>query len=515
MRNLLLLFVILIFTPCLAVHNFTINDSATPSVSVGDTLHIYFEFESAGSAADYSVTLSMIVLEVPLLSSDNQPLADGGAMDLTGVDGVFEADLPMSASFPEEATLSITMTDQGVSDTVEMQSIPLESTFSISGSVTEEGDWIDLPVPYALVWTFYNASIEDVAALIANASPEAILEYMSQNHYLISDATGLTGNYQLMIPDDIPNVNCTVGVYSAVDLAGGYVAPDLQMITVNGAVTGIDFLYQEPDGTLAGTITDGTGEPVGNAFLLISNTADSLDTSFALSDSLGAYSFSLMAGTYTLIVAATGFDPYLQTVEFTGGNVTLDIALSTSVTGGVSGIVTDQDGQPVSGAAILATNLSEPDLSGLTNSGADGGYSLALSNGAYHYTATKPGFGAAEGDFVIANNQLTVDITLQLVGAVEQAAPLDVTSLSVSPNPFNPTANIVFQLDKPENVRIEVFNTRGQRMAVLANGFFTAGRHHTVWNGIAENGSKASSGVYITRMMAGGKAFVQKTLMLK
>jgi parallel beta-helix repeat protein len=93
--------------------------------------------------------------------------------------------------------------------------------------------------------------------------------------------------------------------------------------------------------------------------------------------------------------------------------------------------------------------------------------------------------------------------------------PVPVTGFHLQPNPFNPETTLRFTLATEQPVRIDVFNTRGERIAILFDNRFPAGSHSITWNGRDRNGTLAASGVYIMRMMAGGKAFVQKAMMLK
>jgi hypothetical protein len=64
------------------------------------------------------------------------------------------------------------------------------------------------------------------------------------------------------------------------------------------------------------------------------------------------------------------------------------------------------------------------------------------------------------------------------------------------PNPFNPSTTIHYDLPTRSTVRLEVFNTVGQRVAVLAEGVHEAGRYGIVWN------AQAPSGLYFARIHA-------------
>lgn len=88
------------------------------------------------------------------------------------------------------------------------------------------------------------------------------------------------------------------------------------------------------------------------------------------------------------------------------------------------------------------------------------------------------------------------------------------------PNPFNPSTTISFSLPEAAEVRLAVYNTLGQEVAVLADGSLGAGWHSVVWDASRSAGAPVSSGVYFYRMTASGisgKTFssMQKMVLMK
>ena len=65
------------------------------------------------------------------------------------------------------------------------------------------------------------------------------------------------------------------------------------------------------------------------------------------------------------------------------------------------------------------------------------------------------------------------------------------------PNPFNPGTSIRYALPEAAEVRLEVFNLLGQRVALLQNGLQTAGFHTAAFDA-----SRLASGVYVYRLHA-------------
>lgn len=78
------------------------------------------------------------------------------------------------------------------------------------------------------------------------------------------------------------------------------------------------------------------------------------------------------------------------------------------------------------------------------------------------------------------------------------------------PNPFNPTTMISFGVPTDMDVKLDVFNTIGEKVAELVNGPMTAGTHE-----VAFNGSSLPSGIYFYRIEAGNNVAIMKMLLLK
>ncbi len=83
------------------------------------------------------------------------------------------------------------------------------------------------------------------------------------------------------------------------------------------------------------------------------------------------------------------------------------------------------------------------------------------------------------------------------------------------PNPFNPTTTIAFDLPEATDVRLEVYDMMGRRVATLVNGNMSAGRYEAVWNARADNGAAVASGVYIYRLRAGSFESVKQMVLMK
>ena len=85
----------------------------------------------------------------------------------------------------------------------------------------------------------------------------------------------------------------------------------------------------------------------------------------------------------------------------------------------------------------------------------------------------------------------------------------------VYPNPFNPTTTIRFAVQAPMNVKLQIFNLRGELVRTLANGDFQRGLYERVWNGRDSAGNLSASGVYFYRLQIGEKLYRGRMQLIK
>ena len=78
------------------------------------------------------------------------------------------------------------------------------------------------------------------------------------------------------------------------------------------------------------------------------------------------------------------------------------------------------------------------------------------------------------------------------------------------PNPFNPTTTISFELDKPIEVTLTIFDALGRTVATLVNERKSTGLHS-----INFEASNLSSGIYFYRLDAGEFSFTKRLTLIK
>ena len=89
------------------------------------------------------------------------------------------------------------------------------------------------------------------------------------------------------------------------------------------------------------------------------------------------------------------------------------------------------------------------------------------------------------------------------------------------PNPFNPTTTISFKISNEQNqqneqVNIEIYNLKGQKVKQLLSDQLSVGQYSVMWNGTDENNNLISSGVYFYQLKVGnGFSETKRMLLLK
>jgi len=102
------------------------------------------------------------------------------------------------------------------------------------------------------------------------------------------------------------------------------------------------------------------------------------------------------------------------------------------------------------------------------------------------------------------------------VGDQSLAKPPEDFALSQNyPNPFNPETTIKYAVSSLCRVRIEIYNTLGQRLRTLVDEDQPAGYYTVRWDGKDEQGRAMPSGVYVYTLQAGEFVQVRKMVVVK
>ena len=112
------------------------------------------------------------------------------------------------------------------------------------------------------------------------------------------------------------------------------------------------------------------------------------------------------------------------------------------------------------------------------------------------------------GDNNPMNDELSTDDNFTFM-------PKEFALLGNYPNPFNPVTTLQFDLDYLSNVKVTIFNIRGNEVVTLQEGELEQGRHSLQWNASNASGQKVPSGLYLYRVSSDSRTLTGKMLLLK
>jgi hypothetical protein len=131
-----------------------------------------------------------------------------------------------------------------------------------------------------------------------------------------------------------------------------------------------------------------------------------------------------------------------------------------------------------------------------------------VAAGVYYYKVTAVDFAGNEGIPSTAQVSLTTTNTLPVAGYRYALHPS-------RPNPFNPLTTISFELAEAVEVKLVVYDLRGQMVTTLLDQSLPAGPHRVTWNGRNGRGREVASGEYFYRLTAGTFTAKRKMTLLR
>lgn len=93
--------------------------------------------------------------------------------------------------------------------------------------------------------------------------------------------------------------------------------------------------------------------------------------------------------------------------------------------------------------------------------------------------------------------------------------PLIDLALGCAPNPFRQTTEIRYQVARPSQVSLKMYNVAGQCVRTLLDEQRTPGYHSVSWDGRDDGGRRLSTGVYLYRIAMGGRQFGGKVQLVR
>ncbi|HHE37758.1 MAG TPA: T9SS type A sorting domain-containing protein, partial [Candidatus Cloacimonetes bacterium] len=116
-------------------------------------------------------------------------------------------------------------------------------------------------------------------------------------------------------------------------------------------------------------------------------------------------------------------------------------------------------------------------------------------------------------------DDIFIPVTLTVTGLLsdDSTIPLENHLSGNYPNPFNPITTIKFGLKENADVRLVIYNSKGQKVRTLINENREAGYHQITWNGKDDSGRVTSSGIYFYKLKTGDGKFssTKKMILMK
>jgi hypothetical protein len=133
-----------------------------------------------------------------------------------------------------------------------------------------------------------------------------------------------------------------------------------------------------------------------------------------------------------------------------------------------------------------------------------------VAEGIYSYSVTAI-YGNYESSL---SNQISVEI-LNPTDAENDYLSASTELIGNYPNPFNPATNIKFVMSESGHVKIDIYNSKGQKIITIVDEQKEAGNYSVVWNGKDDSGKNVPSGVYFSKMRSAKYTATRKMILMK
>ncbi len=127
----------------------------------------------------------------------------------------------------------------------------------------------------------------------------------------------------------------------------------------------------------------------------------------------------------------------------------------------------------------------------------------------FTFIKSPSGSGAGANDWLLTGDPFPGegDARPSIMSTGKMAQPIFV---QVSPNPFNPTTAISYQLSGFSHVSLRIYDIGGRLVTMLADGWFEAGLHIATFDG-----QDLAAGIYLYRLEAEGQIVSGKMVMVR
>jgi FlgD Ig-like domain len=88
----------------------------------------------------------------------------------------------------------------------------------------------------------------------------------------------------------------------------------------------------------------------------------------------------------------------------------------------------------------------------------------------------------------------------EVVGVEPSVIPDQRLGFSLGPNPSGQVVELRFELERPADVSLRIYDVAGRLVTTLADARLPAGRHDLTWTGKTGSGEPVAAGVYFARL---------------
>jgi len=134
--------------------------------------------------------------------------------------------------------------------------------------------------------------------------------------------------------------------------------------------------------------------------------------------------------------------------------------------------------------------------------------------------------GFLHGALVLENNTWDIEVVVTDINQISKTKTLAFSTvytgveieriveseISVYPNPFKHQVNISFELEESKIVKVDIYNSIGQKVSEISNQLYSPGKHNIIWNKNEASKQVQSSGIYICRFTIDGKVYVKSLI---
>lgn len=201
--------------------------------------------------------------------------------------------------------------------------------------------------------------------------------------------------------------------------------------------------------------------------------------------------------------------------QWVPNDLTPPLEVSVVQMGTIAGIVRKPNNAPIGGATVTCSNATVTES---VITGANGTYILHLLPGEYSATASCPGYDPVTYTAVQIQSVVTTTLhfTLHSSAGDDPAVPDIAFRLhGCDPDPFRDVARITYTLPNAQHLTLNIHDIRGRRVATLWDGIRPAGEGYALWDGRDARGRQLPNGIYLCRMVSGGRMSTIRLVLLK